>query len=142
MENGEKAAGFRETSVAVDVGNQAIVSCNVTNSLHHDSIIAPSLIRSSYQIKRANCYLMDKGYDSEKIHTLIHDELGAESIIPVRLWGNSIPNGKYRRQMFSDFPKQKYQMRNLVETTFSVMKRMIGGKISSKNPVSKKGKLN
>jgi len=61
---------------------------------------------------------------------LIHDECGAESIIPVRLWGNSIPNGKYRGQMYSDFPKQKYRMRNLVETIFSVMKKMIGGKVS------------
>ena len=131
---GKKRQDFLKLSVAVDVGNQAIVSCSVTNSLHHDSIIAPSLIRSSYQIKRANCYLMDKGYDSEKIHTLIHDEFGAESIIPVRLWGNKIPNGKYRRQMYTDFPKKKYGMRNLVETTFSVIKRIIGGKISSKKP--------
>jgi hypothetical protein len=27
---------------------------------------------------------MDKGYDSEKIHPLIRDELSADSIIPVR----------------------------------------------------------
>lgn len=30
------------------------------------------------------------------------------------------------------FQKKKYQMRNLVETTFSVLKRIIGGKVSSK----------
>jgi len=63
---GKKRQDFVKLSVAVDVGIQAIVSCNVTNSLHHDSIITPSLIRSSYQIKQANCYLIDKGYDSEK----------------------------------------------------------------------------
>ena len=131
---GKQRQDFLKLSIAVDVGNQAIVSCSVTNSLHHDSTIAPSLIRSSYQIKRANCYLLDKGYDSEKIHTLIHDEFGAESIIPVRLWGNKIPNGKYRRQIYTDFPKKKYCMRNLVETTFSVIKRIIGGKVSSKKP--------
>jgi hypothetical protein len=84
---------------------------------------------------------MDKGYDSEKIHSLIHDEFGAESIIPVRLWGNNIPNVKYRRQMYTDLPKKKYHMRNLVETTFSVMKRIIGDKVSSKNRESKDVKL-
>ena len=128
----KKRHDFLKLSVAVDVGNQAIVSCNVTNSLHHDSTIAPSIIRSSYLRKRVNCYLMDKGYDSEKIHSLIHDEFGAESIIPVRLWGDKIPNGKYRRQMYMNFPKEKYYLRNLVETTFSVMKRIIGGKVSSR----------
>ena len=137
---GKKATRFFET-LCNSRRRKSGFSCKVTNSLHHDSILAPSLLRSSYHIKRANCYLMDKGYDSEKIHTLIHDEFDAESIIPVRLWGNSIPNGKYRRQMYSDFPKQKYQMRNLVETTFSVMKRMIGGKVSSKKPRKQKGKL-
>jgi hypothetical protein len=49
---------------------------------------------------------MDKGYDSEKIHSLIHDEFGAESIIPVRLWGDKIPNGKYRRQSIRIFQKR------------------------------------
>ncbi len=88
---GKRRQDFLKLSVAVDVGNQAIVSCNVTNSLHHDSAIAPTILRSSYIRKRASCYLMDKGYDSEKIHTLIHDEFGAESIIPVRLWGDKYP---------------------------------------------------
>ena len=68
----------------------------------------------------------------KKIHTLIHEELGAESIIPVRLWGDKLPNGKYRRKMHTDFPKKKYHMRNIVETTFSVMKRIIGGKVLSR----------
>ena len=131
---GKKRQDFLKLSIAVELGSQAIVSCNITNSLHHDSIVAPSLIRSSYQIKRSNCYLMDKGYDSENIHTLIHDELGAESIIPVRLWGNKVPNGKYREQMYTDFPIGKYMKRNLVETTFSVIKRIIGGRVSSKKP--------
>lgn len=42
---------------------------------------------------------MDMGYDSERIHFLIRDELFAESIIPIRLWGNSIPYDKCRREM-------------------------------------------
>ncbi len=135
---GKKRQDFLKLSVAVDLGSQAIVSCKVTNSLHHDSIVAPSLIRASYQIKRANYYLMDKGYDSEKIHTLVHEELGAESIIPVRLWGEKVPNGKYREQMYTDFPKGRYKKRNLVETTFSVLKRIVGGKVSSKKPRKQK----
>ena len=120
------------------MGNHAIVSCNVTNSRHHDSTIAPSIIRSSYHRKRGNCYLMDKGYDTEKIHRLIHDEFRAESIIPVRLWANKIPNGENRRQMYTDFPGKKYYLRNLVETIFSVIKRVIGGKVSSRKDLKQR----
>ena len=33
---------------------------------------------------------MDKGYDSEKIHQYIRENIGAESIIPVRKWNGNI----------------------------------------------------
>ena len=84
---------------------------------------------------------MDKEYDSEKIHTMIHDEFEAECIIPVRIWGNKNPNNKYRSKMHTDFPKQKYYMRNLVETPSSVITRVIGVKVPSIKVVNKEEKL-
>jgi hypothetical protein len=35
-------------------------------------------------MRKSDCYVMDKGYDSEKIHSIIRDEIKADSIIPVR----------------------------------------------------------
>ena len=32
----------------------------------------------------SECYMMDKGYDSEKIHALIRKKIKADSIIPLR----------------------------------------------------------
>lgn len=59
---------FLKLSIAVDIGTQAIKCCNVSVSRNHDSQIAPTIIRSSFQNKRANCYLLDKGYESEFIY--------------------------------------------------------------------------
>jgi hypothetical protein len=69
---------------------------------------------------------MDKGYDSEKIHTLINEELKAEAIIPVRYRKRKKIKGKYRRKMRDEFDEDIYHYRNLVETMFSVLKRKYG----------------
>mgnify|MGYP007130089038 CR=1 FL=1 len=41
---------------------------------------------------------MDKGYDSEEIHTLIRNEIKADSIVPLRERKRKRINGKYRKQ--------------------------------------------
>jgi hypothetical protein len=43
-----------------------------------------ALIRQSNRIRKSQCYVMDKSYDSEKIHSLIREEISVDSIIPVR----------------------------------------------------------
>jgi len=37
---------------------------------------------------------MDKGYDSEELHRQIREEMGAESMIPVRTWKGKTYSGK------------------------------------------------
>jgi len=70
--------------------------------------------------------VMDKGYDSEKIHTLIREEIKADSIIPLRQRKRKKIKGKYRKQLHLSFDKIKYNQRNIAETTFSVVKRKFG----------------
>ena len=36
------------------------------------------------QIRKSQCYVMDKGYDTEKIHSLFRKEIRADSTIPVK----------------------------------------------------------
>ena len=68
---------------------------------------------------------MDKGYDSEKIHALIREEIKAESIIPVRKRKRKKVRGKCRKQLHLNFDKVKYNKWNIAETTFSVVKRSL-----------------
>jgi transposase len=69
---------------------------------------------------------MDKGYDSEKIYALIREKIKAKSIIPLRVIKRKKIKGKYRKQLYLTFDKIKYNKRNIVETTFSVIKRKFG----------------
>lgn len=65
---------------------------------------------------------MDKGYDSEKIHALIREEIKADSIIPLRVRKRKKIRGEYRKQLNLTFDKIKYNKRNISKTTFSVSK--------------------
>ena len=70
--------------------------------------------------------MIHKGYDSEKIHVLIREEIKADSIIPVRKRKRKKVRGKYRRKPYLNFDKIKYNKRNTAETTFSAVKRKFG----------------
>lgn len=130
---GKKRKNFLKLSLAVETNTLSIICCKVTDSRHHDSTIAPSLIRESSRRNQANCFVMDKGYDSESLHSFINNEIHAESIIPPRIWGNHVPSCHYRQKMYLSFPQEKYRRRNLVESVFSVIKRIFSERIRSRN---------
>jgi hypothetical protein len=48
---------------------------------------------------------MDKGYDSEKIHALIREEIKADSIIHLRVRKRKKIKGKYRKPLNLSFDK-------------------------------------
>ena len=77
--------------------------------------------------------VLDKGYDSESIHQIIHNQ-DVVSLIPVR--GNNMVSdtqGKYRKLMRRKFDETLYRQRNKSEIVFSVMKRRFGSEIKSYN---------
>ena len=75
---------------------------------------------------------MDRGYDSEAIHRQIREDLHADSIIPIRSWNNEVVGGKYRQEMAQLFDDARYRRRQLVENTFSVLKRKFGGDLKAR----------
>jgi hypothetical protein len=75
---------------------------------------------------------MDRGYDSNEIHRLISEDLAADSIIPPRSWNNEFIGGIYRQEMINRADDPKYRKRQLVETTFSILKRKFGGDLKAR----------
>jgi hypothetical protein len=75
---------------------------------------------------------MDKGYDSEDIHELIHDTLSSCSLIPVRNRKRKRISGYYRRRIAQSFDEEKYHQRNKVETVFSVLKQRFGESLKAR----------
>ena len=72
---------------------------------------------------------MDKGYDSEKLHSFIREEVNANSIISVKERKRTRIIGEYRQQLHKNFDKKVYNRRSIVETVFSVIKRKFGERV-------------
>lgn len=124
---------FLKTTIVVDVDQQIITGFRISNGRVHDSKHAFPLLKECHRLHKSEYYLMDRGYDSEKMHRLIRDSLHAISIIPARshqysknVWG------KYRREMTDNFDVIRYRKRFLVETKFSVLKRRFGADLKSR----------
>lgn len=120
---GKTRHDYLKTTISVDTDHISLLAFHITKSRRHDSQIAPIVLRASNRVKKSRCYVMDKGYDSERIHQLIHEDLRSQSMIPIRDWHPSYISGKYRQIMDRHFETKIYGRRNIAETVFSILKR-------------------
>lgn len=88
-------------------------------------------------INEIRLILMDKLYDSEKLHRYLRG-LGILSIVPVK---KNWAKGQMRKQLKECFDYGLYWQRNLIEAMFSALKRLFGTSLSSRSSRTQKAEI-
>lgn len=127
-------------TVFVDLDKQLIISQKIRRSPANDHIdFEPTVIKGKRVLdkagKKAKSFDGDKGYDSEKNRKLIVEELGAEDRIKLKcedvpIWRTK---GEYRKKAKRRVKKLRANYRSKNETVFSVVKRIEGSMIRSRD---------
>ncbi|MBR9702770.1 IS5 family transposase [Candidatus Woesearchaeota archaeon] len=115
-----------KTSILIDIDSRRILSARVRMKARHDTRDVAGLLLQAKA--KPWSIVMDKGYDSEKIHSFL-DEKGVWSIAPTR---KNARRGKHRRALKTSFPEEEYAHRNLVENAFMRLKTLFGGYVRSR----------
>jgi hypothetical protein len=67
-----------KTSISIKTSQKVLLGCKISQKTYIEIKHANALIRQSNRIRKSQCYVMDKGFDSEKIHSLIREEIRAD----------------------------------------------------------------
>ena len=124
---------FVKLTTGTELRTQVVTAIKVRRGPANDNVDFGPVVRRAHRIKRIKLGIGDKGYDAEKNHELLRDELHAQSIIPARhedvpIWRT---RGRYRKEMKRGYSKARYHQRSKDETVFSVIKRTMGDEVRS-----------
>ena len=109
----------------VDVVRRKFISIRHHAKKHGEIRDVPYLVNQCMQ--EIETILMDKAYDSEKLHKSLREQ-GIFSIAPVK---KNWARGQLRKQLKDCFDYALYWQRNLVECLFSAIKRLFGNTLRS-----------
>jgi hypothetical protein len=84
--------------------------------------------------------LADGAYDAEPHHRVCREDLGIrQTVIRINPRGPKAhrPSGRYRRQMYTRFPRRTYRQRWHIESMNSQHKRRLGSALRARTPAGR-----
>lgn len=84
--------------------------------------------------------LADAGYDSEATHVYAREGRGVRTLIPALIGRptSKLPTGRWRKVMATRLHRTRYGQRWQVETTISMLKRLLGSTLRSRRPAQQR----
>ena len=130
---------YPKLSAVCDTRTHLILSAFVNRGPKPDHIEFADTLVAAAKRQRIETLVGDAGYESEAAHHFCRHTLGIVSIFPTTLRGrprldgkSNTVTGRYRREMLNHFPKKTYGQRWQIETTFSMLKRLLGSALRSR----------
>ncbi len=114
--------------VVADLDRQFLLSQSARRGPWNDCANLPAVVEAASQQTRIGLVLADAEFDSERNHTYIREQLGAQSVIPAKRVEKTWRVHGVRAQMRRAFPQQLYRRRALIETLFSSVKRKLSAR--------------
>lgn len=129
---------FLKGSFVSDTVNQMIICCKPRNFPAHDSIDFISLLEEAEKLlKKIFEVHADKGYDGENNISFVKCGLNAEAYIKIREGLKQNCKSSIRKEMLEKWNALEFavkgRQRNLIETINSVVKKVFGDVLYSKN---------
>ena len=114
--------------VVVDLDRQIVLSQLARRGPWNDGANLPAVVQAAAQDTRIGWVLADAEFDSERNHTYIRRELGAQSVIPAKRGKKTWRVHGVRAEMRRAFPQGLYRRRALVESIFSAVQRKLSAR--------------
>jgi hypothetical protein len=129
-----KKRHYMKHIMSVDTDNQMVVCSIGRKSNVSDNKMFRPVAAKARKVTKIGNLTADKGFDSEENHRYANEELGANTIIPLRrntqkYWRT---HGTYRKRLIRNFPDKLYHQREKIETVNFVEKTKFGEGLRSK----------
>jgi hypothetical protein len=114
--------------VVADLDQQFLLSQTARRGPWNDCANLPAVVAAASEQTRIGVVLADAEFDSERNHTYIRQQLGAQSVIPAKRGKKTWRVRGVRAEMRRAFPQRVYRRRALIETLFSAVKRKLSAR--------------
>jgi hypothetical protein len=114
--------------VVADLDQQFLLSHSARRGPWNDCGNLPAFVQAASEQTRIGLVLADAEFDSERNHTYIRQQLGAQIVIPAKRGKITWRNHGVRAEMRRAFPRRLYRRRALIESVFSSVKRKLSAR--------------
>ncbi|HEV2298284.1 MAG TPA: transposase [Candidatus Acidoferrales bacterium] len=129
---------LRRWVIVADLDQRFVLSQIARRGPWNDCANLPAVVQAASQQTRIGLGLADAEFDSERNHTYIRQQLGAQRVIPAKSGKKTWRIRGVRAEMRRAFPPRLYRRRTLIESLFSSVKRKLSARAPGRSLCTQK----